>query len=253
MSTKRSLVVYEEPIDTLELHSFGDESRRGVAALVYAVVKQASGVTQGLVAAKFRLVKQSLTIPRLELVAGHMASNMIDNVRRAIERFPVTGTYCWLDSTVALHWICGGGEFRQFLANRVRKIQEHQINGWMHVPTADNPADVGSRGGSVTKSRLWWNGPKWLSNHELWPPNVLTQEGVESATKAKVIKEVVGVVTVADPDEFDNLLAKHDLNKTLRVCVWISRFVRSCRGKKGDGPIMTVEMEEQTKWWIIRV
>ena len=54
MSTKRSLVVYEEPIDTLELHSFGDESRRGVAALVYAVVKQASGVTQGLVAAKFR-------------------------------------------------------------------------------------------------------------------------------------------------------------------------------------------------------
>lgn len=82
VSTKRSLVAYEEPIDALELHSFGDTSRRGVAAVVYAVVKQASRITQGLVVAKSQLAKQGLTIPRLELVAGHMASNMIDNVRR---------------------------------------------------------------------------------------------------------------------------------------------------------------------------
>ena len=97
---------------------------------VYAIVSQGSGVTQGLVAAKSRLAKQGLTIPRLELVSGHMGSNAVDNVRRALEGFPVTATYCWLDSTVALHWIRGGGEYRQFVANQVRKIQEHNIDAW---------------------------------------------------------------------------------------------------------------------------
>ena len=52
MSTKRSLVTYREPVDAVEPHAFGDASGRGVAMAVYAVVSQASGVTQGLIAAK---------------------------------------------------------------------------------------------------------------------------------------------------------------------------------------------------------
>ena len=110
VSTKRSLVSYREPVDAVELHAFGDASGGGVATAVYAVVSQESGVTQGLIAAKSRLAKQGLTISRLELVAGHMTSNMVDNARGALQGFPVTGTYCWLDSTVALHWVSGGDE-----------------------------------------------------------------------------------------------------------------------------------------------
>ena len=41
-----------------KLHAFGDASVRGVAAAVYAVVRQASKTTQGLVTAKARLAKQ---------------------------------------------------------------------------------------------------------------------------------------------------------------------------------------------------
>jgi hypothetical protein len=119
VATRRSLATIREPVDAVELHAFGDASGRGVATAVYAVVSQASSVTQGLVAAKSRLAKQGLPILRLELVSGHMASNAADNVRRALEGFPVTATYCWLDSTMALHWICGDGEYRQFVANRV--------------------------------------------------------------------------------------------------------------------------------------
>jgi hypothetical protein len=88
---------------------------------------------------------------------------------------------------------------------------------------ADNPADIGSRGGSVENCELWWNGPTWLSNRELrlsnrelWPPNLVPKE-------------------------------------TLRVCVWISRFLRACRGNKRVGPILTTELEEQRKWWIRKV
>ncbi|KAK3751386.1 hypothetical protein QZH41_002579 [Actinostola sp. cb2023] len=73
VNTPRALVKAGEPTGTIALHAFGDASGRGVAAAVYAVVEQESGVRQGLVAARARLAKQGLTIPRLELVAAHMA------------------------------------------------------------------------------------------------------------------------------------------------------------------------------------
>ena len=76
------------------------------------MVSQPSGFTQGIVAAKARLVKQCLTIARLELVASHMAANLATNVREALEGHPVDGVYCWSDSTVALHWIRGEGEYK---------------------------------------------------------------------------------------------------------------------------------------------
>ena len=63
-----------------------------------------------LVAAKVRLAKQRLTIPRLELVAGDMAVNSVDNIRHVLDGFPVTSVLSWLDSSVALQWICGNGE-----------------------------------------------------------------------------------------------------------------------------------------------
>ena len=69
----------------MEFHAFGDESGRGVAAAVYTVVRQDSGTTQGLVAAKARLAKQRLTIPRLELAAEHMAVNSVDNTHHVLD------------------------------------------------------------------------------------------------------------------------------------------------------------------------
>ena len=65
-------------------------------------MKQDSGVVQGPVAARSRLAKTSLTIPRLELVAGHMAVNLAVTVRSALQALKITkDIHCWLDSTVA--------------------------------------------------------------------------------------------------------------------------------------------------------
>ena len=64
---QRSIPEYRETIDEIELHSFGDASGSGVSAAVYAVVKQRSGASVGLIAAKSRLAKKNLAIPRLEL------------------------------------------------------------------------------------------------------------------------------------------------------------------------------------------
>ena len=89
----------------------------------------------GLVAAKARLAKQGLTIPRLELVSGYMAMNLVLNVKETSEGFPVEEMVYWLDSSVALHWIKGGENYKQFVANKVHKIQQHLEVQWRQVST----------------------------------------------------------------------------------------------------------------------
>lgn len=176
VSTRRTLALHRE--------SIGDGSGHGVSAALYAVVRQASGTRQGLVAAKARLAKQWFTTPRLELVAGNMVVNFVDNVRRALTGFFVTSVCCWLDSTVALHWIRGSGEYRQFVANRVRKIGEHAINEWRHVSTAQNLADLENRGGSP------------LEDRDARPENPVTAACAYSDAESKVVKEVLAATTI---------------------------------------------------------
>ena len=111
------------------------------------MVHQASSVNLGLLAAKSRLAKKGLTIPRLELVSAHMAANLVENVKNALEGQPVRSVHGWLDSTVALHWIRGeGSAYKQFVANRVNKIKDKAYIQWRHVGTDQNPADIGTRG-----------------------------------------------------------------------------------------------------------
>ena len=87
----RTLAPVHQPITAVTLHAFGDASKSGVSAVVYAVVQQGETKTQGLVCAKSRLAKQNLPIPRLELVSAHMATNLVSNVERVIENYEVSG------------------------------------------------------------------------------------------------------------------------------------------------------------------
>lgn len=52
---------------------------------------------------------------------------------------------------------------RQFVASRVKRIQEHDSN-WHYFPSVENPADIGSGGVSTVVTKLWKNGLKWLSD-----------------------------------------------------------------------------------------
>ena len=69
---------------------------------MHAVVTQPSGTTQQLVAAKSRLAKRNLSVPRLERVAAHLATNLLVNVCSALTKEPQPSKFAWLDSTVAL-------------------------------------------------------------------------------------------------------------------------------------------------------
>ncbi|XP_046846738.1 uncharacterized protein LOC124440389 [Xenia sp. Carnegie-2017] len=144
-----------------------DASGQGTSAAVYAVILQGKGIGQGLITAKSRLAKKGLTIPRLELVSAQMATRLMDNVRSVLEGLPVRHCVGWLDSMVALYWINGSGNYKQFVANRVKVIREKNYISWKHVGTKDNPADIGSRGCNGDQlSEKWLEGPKWLPDPE---------------------------------------------------------------------------------------
>ena len=252
----RSVVKHEEKILSIDLHAFGDASGKGVSAAVYAVMEQPSGMNQGLVTAKSGLSKKGLTIPRLELVSGHMSTNLLYNVKEGLEGFPVREVYGWLDSTVALHWIRGNGEYKQFVGNRVKKIQEKQIT-WRHVPTEENRADMGSRGGEVNKlTTHWWRGPSWLSQPQDWPPDRVTASTQETeAEEVKQMREVfaLAVEKTNKANALDELLEKHELWRVLRNGAWIVRFLRNTRTNHKNrvvGPLTTEEIEKQTAFWI---
>ena len=232
LTVPRAIAPYQ-PISSLILHSFGDASAKGVTAAVYTVVHKDQGVTQQLVCAKSRLAKKNLTIPRLELVTGHMAMNLIANIQAALNFLPHE-MHCCLDSTIALYWITGQGEFRQFVSNRVHKIQQHNQARWHHVPTADNPANLGSRGGNAVDSHLCKNGPTWLSDPSNWPPHIVLEPATETMAEAKVNQEVFSIA-IPKQDALDHMLSNHALP-------------RFCELEHGYGSLFTTaEIRQETE------
>ena len=203
----RSIAIFEERINDIQLHAFGDSSIEGTCAAVYTVVHQNCGVSQGLIAAKSRLAKKNLTTPRLELVSADMATTLVDNVKNAI-RFPVTSVFRWLDSTTAMYWIKGNGSYKQFVENRRRKINHKNYITWKHVATAQNPADIGSRGCLPNAlTGFWLKGLEWLPFPGRWPEDIVLCSSKEAEQEAKVRDNLCTSAEIQE-DDMDELLQK---------------------------------------------
>ena len=125
-------------------------------------------------------------------MSAHMAANLAENVKTALEGHPVRSVHGWQDSTLALHWIReGGSAYKQFVANRVNKIRDKEYIQWRHVGTDQNPADIGSRGCQADKlSELWFKGPEWLTEPDRWPRDILTEPNNETEAETKLTKEI---------------------------------------------------------------
>ena len=168
----------------------------------------------------------------------------------------MSSLHCWLDSTVALYWINGQGEYRQFIANRVAKIQSHTRVEWHHVPTKQNPADVGSRGGSIVGNDLWRTGPEWLKDPTKWPPKQVLEATREVEEEKRLSKNLQALMTLQQQvvaDLFDELLRKFSLRKVLNVSAWVNRFTKNCKvscENRETGPLTSSEVEDRELWWI---
>jgi len=253
MEMNRSLCIYREEICSVALHAFGDASEKGISAVVYAVAQQPSGYSVGIIAAISRLAKKDTTIPRLELVSSHMAANLMENVKDALEGLPVTSTTAWVDSKVALHWIREEGNCKQFVNNRVKKIRSKDFIMWKHVPGEQNPADIGSRGCSATRlqqQEIWWKGPSWLLHEDQWPEDINTVPSVESETEARKVKEVLAT-TINMESGVEDLMQRFSYKKAIRITAWIIRFTENCISmEKRRGPLITAEICAANEVWI---
>ena len=94
-----------------------------------------------------------------------------------------------------------------------------------------------------------------MSQQENWPQDISTKPSKESQVELKPIKEILAVA-IERKDEFDDVLEKHELWKTIRIMAWIARFIHNCQAKdsakKITGPITTEETKKQLDFWIRR-
>ena len=57
-----------------------------------------------------------MTIPRLELIAAHMATNSAANIKEALPSQNIRSLTCWTDSTVALQRLKDKGGATKYLS-----------------------------------------------------------------------------------------------------------------------------------------
>ena len=84
---------------------------------------------------------------------------------------------------------------------------------------------------------------------------LVPQSSAASEVEAKLIREVLCVAhTASVPNDYDQLLQKHNLHCTLRIGAWIARFTHNCKSrKKRHCPLTTEELNPVRSWWIKQV
>lgn len=231
-----------------EVHVFTDASKRAYGATVYIVTEDSSGNRYScLLTAKSRVAPVKLaTIPKLELNAAELGSRLVKSVRESLK---CTDYFCWTDATVVLCQIRSPNNREAFVKNRLKIILEHtSAEKWHHVPTAQNPADLISRGTSaefLSQSSLWWNGPNWLlDSPDKWPSQEIVPE--QKSTLA---------VTIQWPTPREYLLNRsNSFSFIRRVMAWVKRFITIFKNKYGRpslhtqppfaGPLQAVEIKQ---------
>ena len=119
------------------------------------------------------------------------------------------------------------------MANRVVAIINHvPAQHWRHVPSADNPADLDSRGctaSTLTESKLWLTGPPWLKQGpDNWPLQEKQQAAVSELMDSALVMQ-------PPPEELLNLSERcSSYVKIINVLSWLLRFFDNTRKEKSD-------------------
>ena len=151
----------------VELHTFSDASESGIAAVSYLLTYFEDGSCQiGFVIGKAKVAPvRGHTIPRLELCAAVLASEITEIVKENLD-INLHAVKYYTDSKVVLGYIHNQSRrFYTYVSNRIDKIRTvSSPTQWNFVPTHLNPADDGSRGLKVAnlQDSKWLVGPKFL-------------------------------------------------------------------------------------------
>ena len=219
-------------------HTFTDASQQAYGAATYARHLYEDGsVTCRLLASKSRVAPlQAVSIPRLELMAAVVELQLAEAFGNILN-LPKHEWLFWSDVVDVLYWIRGcSRKFKPFVTNRVREIQSlTDPEQWRHVPTKQNPADLLTRGLSVSTlidEESWWKGPTFLLQEETgWPEKKI---GIKKEADIEVRKQYqehsqersfLSTMTedCLDPTRYSSW------TRLTRVSATVNRFLENCR------------------------
>lgn len=231
-----------------QIHTFVDASKKAYGAVTYIRSYNTLGspVVQ-LLCAKSRVSPlKSQTIPRLELCAALLGTQLTTKVRRELQLHN-SSTYIWSDSQIVLSWIeSASNSLEPFVMNRITKIRElaHNIQ-WLHIDSKNNPADLISRGmfaAQLWNNSFWFHGPLLLHQaNDAWTNYINAN---------KINKPLIVMPIMTDTTTEENVHPVFRINhrnsfQTLqRVTAFILRFCKRTLKKEVNTTASMLSLDE---------
>ncbi|UYV71441.1 hypothetical protein LAZ67_8003210 [Cordylochernes scorpioides] len=211
-----------------QIHTFVDASSEAYAAVVFLRTRVGDKVEVHMMAAKSRVAPlKRPTIPRLELLACVVGARLNKMIFEALELKDIKNVF-WSDATTALAWIKRDDQWGTFVGNRVKEIcrLSDPVN-WRYVPSEFNPADLPSRGCSL--SRLIQS--RWYKD--------LNKEEICAERKKTAV-----VTTVKSTDHW-YMKYFSSFIKNVRMMAWIRQFINNLQSStKVKGELSVREIDE---------
>lgn len=160
---RRSSAAYNQPIQFIQFHEFGDASGDGIGATFYSICScnesnPRNGVTQRLVATNAP-GEEGANYSPFEI---NDKPNLLTSVKDALMYGQFSGPSLGQRWT-SVQAICQeSGRFKQNLK-------------WKHVSKDTGTRQIwGARGGDVQYKELWWIGPEWMADPESCPQDIVS-------------------------------------------------------------------------------
>ena len=185
------------------LVSFSDASKQAKCAVNYIRTKyEDDKVDTRINIARTKLSPQkTISIPRLELDAFLMSVRLVKSTLKE-QNLTIKKVTFFTDSMIVLYWVKQpSSRYRDYVAHRIADVQSElkwlEDKGYevevRYCPTAENPADDGTRG--LTSEKLgpesrWQLGPKFLQEPESkWPTYAHEEEKIPDVMNLEVRKK----------------------------------------------------------------
>ncbi|MCP4491128.1 MAG: hypothetical protein GY820_28000, partial [Gammaproteobacteria bacterium] len=217
-----------------ELIAFVDASKSAYACCIYLKLKAAddSKTTANLVCSKTRLSGNHVTITRVEMLAMLISCRALKYVKKELN-IKIEAMTLFSDSNCALAWIKTEKSLSTFVHNRVKEIRENQDLEHRWISGEQNPADVASRGATISElmdNVSWWKGPEWLlknspelESFERPAPDVEEMKQIEKELTKGTISNIVIDMNEMSFIEIDRFSS---LTRLLNTTVYVLRFIK---------------------------